>query len=433
MSKKEDLKLELRSLIDAAEKAGSFTDEAKARRDEIKKELDNLAELEQTRALMESVEVAEKTPVSRPKEVEVRSIEVGYDNGADTAEEFEARAWSKATLNADLTEQEKVYQRSLDIANDGNVIPTSIMNEINRKIQLESGLISLAKKYSVPNSFSVFDQTTVNSGAVRATDVTDASGSVTDSVLSAITFSPVYLTNEVVISNALARQAGADIKNFVVDELSYRLRKLIETQTIAGTGGSGQMTGLNKADLTIAGQATLKVEQGASASGTITEAMLRNIYFQMPAEVRKEAERKGSLRWIMNESTFKTMVTSLVEQAGDQWADSSAGTEASELKVSGNILKLHRNLLEAPAYKLFGAEILICDSLAELDGDNTVSILLVDASKLGFNTFKTPGLDRVVDLTLARKGQSAFVLHGEFDAKMLDHRALVQFHNEDTA
>lgn len=407
---------EMRSLLSTAE-----TEQRELNEVEEKKFADAEKKLDGIRSRIEKSLKLDELEKTLDKPVEKRAepkIEVRETWGGKAKEEHR-NAFCKHIINAPMTQNEI---RALEVgtaAEGGNLVPTDFNRELEKRISVINPWRELAKTLRLDRAMDLPVHKTKSAGAVRGEEA-DVSGSITDAAFGKETLNYWEIYHEVVYSRELGMQSAIDLEGFLLDEMAQAIAYKEEALIVSG-GGSTEPTGLD-AISTIGGVSVTGVEQGTGNSGTITLAMLINIYHAM-----HRAHRRFG-KFVMNDTTAKALLNL------QETVTTAVGTPTNTYQYDYYKRLLQADLREAPGSKLFGCDIIVSDFLADLDGDNAVSIVFVDPRYMRLADFGGLKIERANgDLTLMRQGQKAIGMYKGIDMKMVSPDALVQFNNEDTA
>ena len=416
-NKENELVKELRSMLTGAENESRDLNEVEAKKfNEVE------GKVAEIRAKIERFEKVEKLEESLSKPVESRAevkVEVTSNAGeAKRVKEEHRKAFANYLVGKPLSKSEV---RALEVgtaSEGGNIVPTDFQDELSKRLRVLNPFREVAKVLNLDRAMDIPVHSTHSAAAIRAEEA-DVNGSTSDVAFGKETLNYFEIYHEVVFSRELKMQSAIDLEGFLLDELAQAIAYKEEELIVSGSG-SGQTAGLDVISA-VGGVNVGTVEQGASASGTVSIDQLINIYYSM----NKMHRRNGI--WVMSDNTHKyLMQLAEVEK-------STVGTPADMYGYDYNKKLLISDLLNGPAEKLLGNDVFISDHMGDLDGDNTVSIALFDPRNMYIADFGGMKVDKVDgDLTLARQGQEAIVAHKGMDMVLNSPDALVQFHNEDT-
>lgn len=364
-------KVEIRSLIDSAdmETLKAFQDELAIlneeaeelrTREEIAKQLEtnnNLGNSLNLKGLNEMNNISLESQ-------EYRSAFMEYvTNGTEIPAEFRAAATSVS-------------------ADNGAVIPTTVLNEIVTKLEKYGDILPRVRRVSypagvtVPTSATKFEAVWQNENAVgESQKMTTAS----------ISFTAYQLRCNAGVSfhmdvRSLAAFESALVKN-VVDAMGKALEKAI----IAGTG-TGQPTGITAAT------AVAKVDATACDYATLVKAVKA-----VPSAYKKD------FVFIMNEGTALNFAT-MVDKNGQPI--------------------INAGIVQTPQYRFLGHDVVLTDALPDFDAaatTNTVAVLF-DLSKYMLNTSYEVDLYTYTDNATRQKVYDSIAL---VDGKVIDANGLV--------
>ncbi len=169
-----------------------------------------------------------------------------------------------------------VHERAGELtkANNGAVIPTTIVNRIIKKVYDISPILERSSKYNVKGNldmpFYPADGTSTINVAYQDefVDLTSSTGN----------FSSINLTGYLAgalskVSRSLINNAQFDIVGFIVDEMAYQISRFIEGELLNGT--ASKVDGLSKLSNTMT-SATVKVFTGDDLIDV--QALVKDVY-----------------------------------------------------------------------------------------------------------------------------------------------------------
>lgn len=193
-----------------------------------------------------------------------------------------------------------VHERAGELtkANNGAVIPTTIVNRIIKKVYDISPILERSSKYNVKGNLDIpfypaDGSTTINVAyQTEFVELTSSTGN----------FSSINLTGYLagaltLISRSLINNAQFDIVGFVVDEMAYQIARFIEGELLNGT--EDKVDGLSKLNNTMVSEETT----GFGGDDLIdVQALVKDIY------------QKDAI-WIMSVNT-RTSIRKLKDDMG---------------------------------------------------------------------------------------------------------------------
>lgn len=222
-----------------------------------------------------------------------------------------------------------VHERAGELtkANNGAVIPTTIVNRIIKKIYDISPILAKSSKYNVKGNLDIpfypADGTTSITVAYQTEFVAMSSSTGNFGSINLTGYLAGALTK---ISRSLINNAQFDIVGFIVDEMAYQMSRFIEGELLNGT--ENKVEGLS--DLTNA-------IESADTTGITGDDLI-----DVQARV-KDAYQKGAI-WIMSTNT-RTALRKLKDDIGQYL--------------------LINDLTSEFGYKLLGKDVYVSDNLAD--------------------------------------------------------------------
>lgn len=321
-------------------------------------------------------------------EEEARKEEISEAQKEETEKQSESTEAAEQRAFANFIRGVKAEKRanSLDLGNNGAIVPQTIANKIIEKVKEICPIYSLSEIYNVKGDL-VIPYYGENAGeditcayATEFTDLTSTAGKFTSINLSS------YLAGALTkISKSLINKSEFDLTNFVINKMSGAIAEFIEKELLNGTGTNscqGILTG-----------ATNIVE--SSAGGKITADDLIDLQESVIDKYQKDAV------FIMNRSTRKAI---------------------RKLKDGDGNYLLNRDLTSAWGYSLFGKPVYISDNMPEI-GAGKKAIIYGDMTGLSVKLTKDVEIQVLQELYAA---QHALGVVGwvEIDSKVSDQRKL---------
>ena len=283
--------MELKKLI---EKRNALLDEMQAIADKAVAETRAFTEQESADydAKKKEAEELEKT-ISRCQEQ--RSKTESVPTKSETKEESEKRAFEQYLRTGNI---ETRTETTMNVSDNGAVIPASIANKIIDKVVEICPIYNLADRYNVGGTLSIpyYDESTQAIEVAYATEFTDLeskSGKFISIELKG------YLAGALSkISKSLINNSAFDIVGYVVNKVAQAFAKWIEKELLIGS--SEKITGLSNATQIVT----------AAAATAITADELIDLQESIP-----DAYQAGAI-WIMSKST-RTAIRKLKDNDGN--------------------------------------------------------------------------------------------------------------------
>lgn len=283
--------MELKKLI---EKRNALLDEMQAIADKAVAETRAFTEQESADydAKKKEAEELEKT-ISRCQEQ--RSKTESVPTKSETKEESEKRAFEQYLRTGNI---ETRTETTMNVSDNGAVIPASIANKIIDKVVEICPIYNLADRYNVGGTLSIpyYDESTQAIEVAYATEFTDL-GSTSGKFISIELKG--YLAGALSkISKSLINNSAFDIVGYVVNKVAQAFAKWIEKELLIGS--PEKITGLSNATQIVT----------AAAATAITADELIDLQESVP-----DAYQAGAI-WIMSKST-RTAIRKLKDKDGN--------------------------------------------------------------------------------------------------------------------
>lgn len=370
-------------------------DEIKARKVEIRSLIDS-ADMETLKAFQDELAILnEEAEELRTREEIAKQLETNNNLGNSLnlkglenmnnfsleSQEYRSAFMEYVTKGTEIPAEFRAAATSVT-ADNGAVIPTTVLNEIVTKLEKYGDILPRVRRVSypagvtVPTSATKFEAVWQNENAVgESQKMTTAS----------ISFTAYQLRCNAGVSfhmdvRSLAAFESALVKN-VVDAMGKALEKAI----IAGTG-TGQPSGITTAT------AVAKVDATACDYATLVKAVKA-----VPSAYKKD------FVFIMNEGTALNFAT-MVDKNGQPI--------------------INAGIVQTPQYRFLGHDVVLTDALPDFDAasaTNTVAVLF-DLSKYMLNTSYEVDLYTYTDNATRQKVYDSIAL---VDGKVIDANGLV--------
>lgn len=244
----------------------AFTEEETAKFAEYEKAINNID------ATVNAIERArELKPAQEEKKMD--------ENKTPTVEELETREFAQIL---------RTQQRAADMtkANNGSVIPTTIVNRIIDKVKDISPLFREAEHFDIKGNISIpyVDSSNDTIAAAYATEFTDLNA--TGSKLLTIDLTGYLAGVMVKISKAILNNSDLDLVNYAINKISRKVAEFLDTEILNGT--TGKITGVTTA--------TEKVSAASATAITVDELIATQ-------DLVKGAYQDGCI-WVMAPATW---------------------------------------------------------------------------------------------------------------------------------
>lgn len=364
-------KVEIRSLIDSAD-----METLKAFQDELAILNEEAEELRTREEIAKQLE----TNNNLGNSINLKGLE-NMNNFSLESQEYRSAFMEYVTKGTEIPEEFRAAATSVT-ADNGAVIPTTVLNEIVTKLEKYGDILPRVRRVSypagvtVPTSATKFEAVWQNENAVgESQKMTTAS----------ISFTAYQLRCNAGVSfhmdvRSLAAFESALVKN-VVDAMGKALEKAI----ISGTG-TGQPSGITTAT------AVAKVDATACDYAALVKAVKA-----VPSAYKKD------FVFIMNEGTALNFAT-MVDKNGQPI--------------------INAGIVQTPQYRFLGHDVVLTDALPDFDAasaTNTVAVLF-DLSKYMLNTSYEVDLYTYTDNATRQKVYDSIAL---VDGKVIDANGLV--------
>lgn len=364
-------KVEIRSLIDSAdmETLKAFQTELanlNSEAEELRAREEVAKQLEINNNLGNSINLKGQHEMTNPtfESQEYRSAFMEYvTKGTEIPQEFRAAATSVT-------------------ADNGAVIPTTVLNEIVTKLEAYGDILPRVRRVSYPAGV------TVPASATKFEAVWQNENAVGDSqkmTTASISFTAYQLRCNAGVSFQMDVRSLAAFESALVKNVVDAMGKALEKAIVSGTG-VGQPTGITAAT------PAAKVDATACDYATLVKAVKA-----VPTAYKKD------FVFIMNEGTALNFAT-MVDKNGQPI--------------------INAGIVQAPQYRFLGHDVVLTDALPDFDAavaTNTVAVLF-DLSKYMLNTSYEVDLYTYTDNATRQKVYDSIAL---VDGKVIDANGLV--------
>lgn len=302
--KKNDLLTRADEILNKAkEETRELTDEEAQEltklRDDVRRIKDTLNLDEEIRAMeMEKKVDAEPKEEKKVDEIKMRAIE-GMD-GLEVRED-EYRAFDAFLRNKEMELRDGDV--NMTKGDNGAIIPQTIVNWIIRKVYDICPILERSQKYNVKGTLQIpFYPADANNINVAYADefvaLTSSAGKMSSITLTG------YLAGALTkVSRSLMNNAQIDVVGFVVDEMSYAIKRWIEHELLIGTPASGDDPAK------VLGLSTLSNKVTAASESAITADEVIKLHDKIKDEFQ------GNAIWIMSPAT-RTALRLLKDEMG---------------------------------------------------------------------------------------------------------------------
>lgn len=281
IEKKNDLITRAETILNGAEsEKRELTDDEAAELAEIR---DDVQKIKAALKINDELSADDK----KPKEEAKPMAPNGADNGGDTAKQDDAqrelRAF-EAYLRGDKVMQERAGE--LTLTDNGAVIPTSIANNIIKKVYDVSPVLEKAQRYNTKGKLQLpyYDVSTSSIKVAYQNEfkpITSSNGKFTNIELNG--FLAGALSK---ISNSLINNAQFDIVSFVTSQMGEDIARFIEGELLHGT--DGKVTGLSTLDnkVTASAATAITADEIVKLKDSVKDVYQQNAIFIMSPATR---------------------------------------------------------------------------------------------------------------------------------------------------
>lgn len=287
--KRNDLKSQMTALLETSKKEErAMTEEEVSKFDELEKEIKNIDATIEREEKIENMETKEAKKEERELTVEERDYN-----------EFDNYLRNRAS--------------NLTVADNGAVIPTSIVNKIIKKVYDVCPILEKSTKYNVKGKIQIpyYDEETNAITVAFATEFTELESNVgkfTNIELGG------YLAGALsLISNSLINNSQFDVVNFVVTQMGESIARFIEDTLLNGKGSVEGLTGVTK--VVNAGSATaITADEVVKLKDAIKDKYQANAMYIMHPETRTALRllKDQNGRYLLNDDITSPFGTTLL-------------------------------------------------------------------------------------------------------------------------
>lgn len=285
----------------------------------------------------------------------------------------------------------QVEMRALQQTADGSaVIPDNVENMIVKKMEETSPVFQRARKLnSTSGSLKVARETALSAAGFvgEGEDVAEEALSLDD-----VKLQQKRVGSAISLSNQLINDSAVDIEAYASNLLARRAAKAVEKSILVGAGGN-EFTG-------IVGDADIAEVDSSLAAGAVTIDTLQALYLAVHPEFLQNAA------FIVSRSFFN---------------------QIAKLKDGMNHYYIQNGVVNGRlTYTLFGAEVLVTDSLGDGTVAGDVPMLFGNIEEAySIMVKKGFGLKKIsLDTTQALRGSQLLVLDGYMDGAVVNPQAM---------
>lgn len=276
--RKNELITRAESILNGAEnEKRELTDDEAAELAEIR---DDVKKIKEAIKINDEISAEDKQPKK-----EAQPMADNGDNGGDAkdTEARELRAF-EAYVRGDKVMQERAGE--LTLTDNGAVIPTTIANQIIKKVYAVSPVLAKAQRYNVRGKLQLpYYDTSENSIKVayqsEFAPLASSNGKFTNIELSG------YLAGALSkISNSLINNAQFDIVSFVVNQMGEDIARFIEHELLIGTTSKVEGLSTLKTKYTTAAATAITADDVVKLKDTVKDVYQNNAFFVMSPATR---------------------------------------------------------------------------------------------------------------------------------------------------
>jgi HK97 family phage major capsid protein len=367
-----ELQAELESLLNTAK-----TENRALNEDEVKKFDDTEKKIKDIDATIEREERARNMEKKEPKKEE---------NQVEERAALEERAFeSYIKKQCGIAVEERAGEQNFTMANNGAVLPTTIVNRIITTVKEICPIFSKATMFAVKGTLKVPVYGLANTShditvgyQEEFVDITADAGKFTSVDLTGYLAGALTLIGKSVIANS-----EIDVVSFVIKEMATKIAQFLEKELLIGTA--------NKATGALSTTNTLN----AGSTSTITADNL----IDLQAKVKTPFQANAC--WTMNPDTF---------------------TAIRKLKYADGRYIVQENFTGSTPFMLLGKPVYLSDNMPEIES-GAKAILYGDYSGLGVNMRQNIEM-QVLNEKYATQHAVGIVSWFEFDSKVIDAQKL---------
>lgn len=222
----------------------------------------------------------------QPKKEAQPMADNGADNGGDKPQDTEARELRafEAYLRGDKVMQERAGE--LTLTDNGAVIPTSIANNIIKKVYDVSPVLAKAQRYNTKGKLQLpyYDTSTSSIKVAYQTEFSPIASS--NGKFKSIELGGFLAGALSKISNSLINNSQFDIVSFVTTQMGEDIARFIEGELLNGT--SSKVTGLSTLDnkITATAATAITADEVVRLKDSVKDVYQQNAIFIMSPATR---------------------------------------------------------------------------------------------------------------------------------------------------
>lgn len=280
--RKNELITRAESILNGAEnEKRELTDDEAAELAEIR---DDVKKIKEALKINDEISADDKQPKKEAQPAGGNGGDASGDGGdAKATEARELRAF-EAYVRGDKLMQERAGE--LTLTDNGAVIPTTIANQIIKKVYDVSPVLAKAQRYSVKGKLQLpYYDTSENSIKVayqsEFAPLASSNGKFTNIELSG------YLAGALSkISNSLINNAQFDIVSFIVNQMGEDIARFIEHELLVGTTSKVEGLSTLKTTYTTAAATAITADDVIRLKDTVKDVYQNNAFFIMSPATR---------------------------------------------------------------------------------------------------------------------------------------------------
>lgn len=222
----------------------------------------------------------------QPKKEAQPMADNGADNGGDNPQDTEARELRafEAYLRGDKVMQERAGE--LTLTDNGAVIPTSIANNIIKKVYDVSPVLAKAQRYNTKGKLQLPYYDTSDSSIKVAYQTEFSPIASSNGKFKSIELGGFLAGALSKISNSLINNSNFDIVSFVTTQMGEDIARFIEGELLNGT--ASKVTGLSTLDnkITAAAATAITADEVVRLKDTVKDVYQQNAIFIMSPATR---------------------------------------------------------------------------------------------------------------------------------------------------
>lgn len=330
-------------------------------------------------------------------EEEVRALDKTIEKIVNSAEKIEEKR--NGMNNTEILEQElrKLVAgevRAITSASNGNVVPSTLVNEVIKRLEERADLFSLVRKFTpVAGTLSIPVEKECFIGVDAYAELVEVDEDDADSLFDTVDLHSKRYSASTKISQDMILDSGVDIISYCLERLVYSLNRKLTNDMISNKD-SKKIEGIK-------GKAGNVVTTGATGCIGIEDIKLM--------QLNMHPEHLEGAVFVFNRATFNNIAT-LQDAVGQFY-----------MKVEKSLVN------DKPQYKLFGQPVLINDEVEGLGATGNEVGYLINAGE-AYGAMIKKGVDLKIidnDEQNALKGQATLVITTYCDGAVINPQAIV--------